>query len=111
MTIRKGQIGVPFRIATGFDMSGSTALSIIFTKPDGTTLTKTNPDVTAPAVALVNDPDLGNVAASTYFEYTNAIDDYDQVGDDWEACAIYVDGTPKSYPTTPAVFEVLEGCG
>jgi len=109
MSIRVGQVGVPFRVATGFDMSGSTALSLIFTRPDGTQLTKTNPDVTAPAVPLAGDPDLGSVAASTYFEYTNTVDDYDQEGT-WEVCGIYTDGTPKVYPTSPVSFTVLEGC-
>jgi len=109
VSIRKGQIGIVFRIATGFNMSGSTALSITFTDPDGAQVTKTNPDVTAPAVPLVNDPDLGDVNASEYFQYTNTIDDYDQAGD-WTACGIYTDGTPKVFPTAPVPFTVLEGC-
>jgi hypothetical protein len=117
MTMKKGSIGVPLRIATGFDMSGSTSLTMILTKPDGTQLTKTSGagEVSAPAVALTNDPDLGNVAASTYFEYTNAVDDYDVVGDiadanAWTVCGIYNDATPKVYPTAPVPFTVLEGC-
>jgi hypothetical protein len=116
MTIKKGSIGVPFRLATGFDMSGSTALTMKFTKPDGTILTKTSGggEVSAPAVPLINDPDLGNVPASTYFEYTNTVDDYDQVGlstdpNPWKVCGIYEDGA-QTLPVSPVPFTVSEGC-
>jgi len=116
MTIKSGSIGVPLRIATSFDMSGSTSLTMIITKPDGTVLTKTSGagEVSAPATPLTNDPDLGSVAASTYFEYTNAVDDYDQTGDatdtnPWKVCGIYVDAS-QTLPTAPVPFTVLEGC-
>ena len=116
MTIKVGSIGVPLRIATGFDMSGSTSLTMDITKPDGTVLQKTSGagEVTAPAVPLVDDPDLGNVAASTYLEYINAVDDYDVVGDasdinSWKVCGIYEDAT-QTLPVPPAPFTVLEGC-
>ena len=116
MTIKVGSIGVPLRIATGFDMSGSTSLTMVITKPDGTKLTKTSGagEVSAPAVPLVNDPDLGNVPASEYFEYTNAVDDYDVAGDKtdtnpWKACGTYVDGS-QTLPVSPVPFTVAEGC-
>ncbi len=116
MTIKVGTIGVALRIATGFDMSSSTSLTMIITKPDGTKLTKTSGagEVSAPAVALVNDPDLGNVDASTYFEYTNAVDDYTEQGlstdtNPWKVCGIYEDGT-QTLPVSPVPFTVLEGC-
>ena len=96
MTIKVGEKGQPFRIATGFDMSGNTALSIAFTAPtDGTSFTATDlttPAVTAPAVALTNDPELGDVAASTYFEYTTDGTEFDIAGT-WTACAIYTDAS------------------
>ena len=96
MTIKVGEKGQPFRIATGFDMSGSTALSIVFTAPtNGTDFTRTNatsPAVTAPAVALTSDPQLGNVAASTYFEYTTDGTEFDIDGA-WTACAVYTDAS------------------
>jgi len=114
--IKKGSLGIPLRIATGFVMSGSTSLTMIITKPDGTKLTKTSGagEVSAPAVALVDDDDLGNVAASSYFEYTNSINDYDVTGlstDDnpWKVCGIYVDGV-QTLPVSPVPFTVLEGC-
>lgn len=99
MTIKVGEKGQPFRIATGFDMSGSTALSIAFTAPTGgTTFTvtqATTPAVTAPAVALTNDPGFTpaqSVAASTYFEYVTSGTEFDIDGT-WTACAIYTDAT------------------
>jgi hypothetical protein len=116
MTIKKGSIGVPLRIATGFDMSGSTSLKMDITKPDGTVLTKTSGagEVSAPAVALVNDPDLGSVDASKYLEYTNTVDDYDTIGletdaNPWKVCGQYVDAT-QTLPVSPVPFTVLPGC-
>lgn len=93
MTIKVGEKGQPFRIATAFDMSGSSALSIAFTAPTGgTDFTVTDPDVTAPAVALTDDPELGNVPASMYFEYTTTGTEFDIAGD-WSACAVYTDAS------------------
>lgn len=117
MTIKKGSVGVPLRIATGFDMSGFTSLTMDITKPDGTVLQKTSGagEVTAPAVPLVNDQDLGNVPASTYLEYINIINEYDVVGNasdtnPWKVCGVYEDATPKRSPVSPVPFTVLEGC-
>jgi len=96
MTIKLGEKGQPFRISTGFDMSGSTALNIAFTAPEGgtdfTATDLTTPAVSAPAVALTNDPELGTVAASTYFEYTTDGTEFDVAGT-WTACATYTDAS------------------
>ncbi len=113
MTITVGEVGRIFRYSTnGLDMSSSTGLTLNFTKPDGTILAKTeasaNP-VTAPAVALINDIDLGNQAASTYMEFTTVAADFDQEGD-WEVCGIYTDATPKLYKGNKVTFTVLEDC-
>ena len=73
MTIKVGERGQPFRIDASFVMSGNSGLEIKITDPDGveTTFTKsTTPAVSAPAVALVNDKELGNVPASEYWELT-----------------------------------------
>ncbi len=94
MTIKVTEKGQPFRIGTSYDMSGSTALSIAFTAPSGgTDFTATNlttPAVSAPAVALTNDPELGTVSASTYFEYTTDGTEFDIAGT-WTACGVYTD--------------------
>jgi len=113
MSIIVGQLGVPFRLTTGgFDMSTGPGYELNFTKPDGTTLQKdensSNP-VSAPAVALTNDPDVGNQAASTYFEFITVLADFDQAGT-WSVCGIYSEAS-KTLPTTADVeFEVLEAC-
>lgn len=77
-------------------MSGSTALSIAFTAPSGgtdfTVTNLTSPAVTAPAVALTNDPELGTVSASTYFEYTTSGTEFDVAGT-WTACGTYTDAS------------------
>ena len=117
MTIKVGSIGVPLRIATGFDMSGSTSLTMEITKPDGTVLTKTSGagEVSAPAVTLpLTDPDLPGALASTYFEYINAVDDYTETGlatdtNPWKVCGIYVDGS-QILPVSPVPFTVSAGC-
>lgn len=113
MTFRVGEVGKPFRYSTdGFDMSSSTGLTLNFTKPDNTTLQKTESSsnaVTAPAVALTNDPDLGTVAASTYFEFTSIAADFDQAGE-WTVCGIYTDGTPKVFHGNDKTFTVLDAC-
>ncbi len=113
MTVQVGQFGVPFRLSTnGLDMSTFTGFELRFTKPDGTSLIKNessaNP-VSAPAVALVNDPDLGNQAASTYFEFTTVVGDFDQDGD-WTVCGFATDAT-RGLPTIEDYeFIVLEEC-
>ena len=112
MSIYVGEVGKAFRYATSFDMSGSSGLTLNFTKPDGTTLQKTeasaNP-VTAPAVALTNDPDLGNVSANEYMEFTTVAADFDQAGT-WTVCGIYTDATPKIFHGASATFTVLAAC-
>lgn len=96
MTIKISEKGQPFRISTSFDMSGSTALQIEFTAPTGgtdfTATDLTTPAVSAPAVALTNDPELGTVAASTYFEYTTDGTEFDIAGT-WTACGQYTDAS------------------
>ena len=114
MSISKGEIGRIFNNATNFDLSGNSSLELIFTKPDGTEVTVTSassPAVTAPAVALVNDPDIGDQDASTYFQYINTdAAFYDQAGV-WTVCGVYVDATPKRYMQPAAIpFTVLDGC-
>lgn len=111
MTIKVTEKGQPFRIATGFDMSSSTGLSIKFTKPDATTFTvtqATTPAVTAPAVALTNDPELGTVAASTYFEYTTDGTEFDQAGT-WKACGTYTTAA-LSLQANEVTFTITASC-
>ena len=109
MTIKATEVGKIFRYATGFDMSGSTALSLKFTHSDNvTTFTATNPAVTAPAV-IANDPDLGSIPASTYMQYTTTGTDFTKAGT-WTVCGIYTDGTPKVFIGDDAQFTVGDAC-
>ncbi len=85
---------------TGYDMSDSTELTLVFTKPDGSTLTKTTATgVTAPAVAIES------ILASTYFEYTTIEGDIDQDGE-WSVQGKYEDATPKCFISGTDTFTV-----
>lgn len=107
-----GSAGLPFRYTTnGFDMSASTSLILNFTKPDGSTLQKTSGDpspVTAPAIPLVNDPNVQNQAASTYMQFTTEVADFDEPGT-WSVCGQYSDLT-RILPGTSVTFEVAPAC-
>ena len=110
MSLREGQVGGTFRANAKFDMSASTALSLTFTRLDGTTLTVTNPDVTAPAVP-VTDPTLGPLNASEYFEYIIQAGDIPEGSKgDWKVCGVYTDATPKVFPSATATLTILDGC-
>jgi len=112
LSIKATEVGKAFRYATSFDMSGSTGLTLNFMAPDGTTLQKTEITtnaVTAPAVALINDPDLGDVAASEYMEFLTIATDFTVEGA-WTVCGIYTDGTPKVFHGDSATFEVEAAC-
>jgi hypothetical protein len=68
MSFKLLESGKILRVASGFDMSSNTELTLTFTLPDATTTTK----LTADGVALgagVTDPDLGVLAANEYVEY------------------------------------------
>ena len=71
MSLTVGESGKLFYVATGFDMSSFTELEVVFTKPDGTTVTKSQ---TAGEVALGvaggTFPGVGAVLANEYMIYT-----------------------------------------
>ena len=99
MTIKVLEKGQPFRIDASFDMSGSSGLQILFTAPDNTTFTvdeASGSAVTAPAVALTNDPELGTVPASEYFEYTTTGSEFTVAGT-WTALGEYTDASLTLY--------------
>lgn len=98
--MRVGECGKTITCATGYDMSGNTELTLVFTKPDNSTLTKTTASgVTAPAQAL------GSLPASTYFSYTMGAGDIDQDGA-WTVQGTYDDATPKTFISDVATFTV-----
>lgn len=58
------------RLDAKFDLSDFTELSIIFCKPDNTSVTKTTADGVALGTVAVTDADLGELAADEYIEYS-----------------------------------------
>lgn len=109
MALKALEVGKIFRYATGFDMSGSTALSLKFTHSDGTTtFTVSDPDVTAPA-SNVTDADLGALLASEYMQFlTTAL--HFTISGTWTVCGTYTDGTPKVFIGDTATFTVEATC-
>ena len=113
--IKVGEKGQPVKIATDFDMSGSTGLQIVFTAPTGgtsfTATQATTPAVTAPAVALTNDPAFTptrSVSASQYFLYTTDGTEFDIAGD-WIACGRYIDATLE-LEADPVTITITASC-
>lgn len=104
-----GEYGVVFLFNTSYDMSANTQLTIIFTKPDGSTLTvnKTN------GVALGVSPIVTNIGifqANQYATYEFQNGDVNQAGD-WEAVLQY-DGAGGKHLIAPcAQFVVHPVCG
>lgn len=82
--------GIYFAFSTGFNMAGFVDLTIIFTKPDCTTLTKTNPQVTCPNTDLQTTA--GLFAANEYVLYQFEEGDVDQAGP-WSAIVEYEDAS------------------
>lgn len=109
MSLRIGEIGKTIRVNTDYDLSSNTQLTLTFTKPDGTTLTKTKTvdGVSAPAVD-VTDPDDPTVTflANEYMEYDTVSGDLDQAGT-WSVYATYNDATPKTFIGDVDRFTVL----
>lgn len=84
------EYGVWFWMSVGFDISGFTALTIEFTKPDGTALVVTNPDVEVGAMDV--NTVWGLFPANKYFAYRFQNGDVDQAGV-WSVRSTYLDGS------------------
>lgn len=63
-----GEYGLNYRLNANYDMSAFTDLSLAFTRPDGSVITKTNPAVSVIATPLVTP--LGTFAANQHIVYT-----------------------------------------
>lgn len=107
MTLKVGEFGKILRLDTNFDMSANTELTLVFTKPDGSTLTKTKTvdSVSAPGIE-VTDPDGVVFSANEYMEYDFVSGDLDQAGR-WFVRAEYDDATPKNFIGDTVEFTVL----
>lgn len=97
------EYGVVFAFSTSFDMSSFTSISVDFTKPDGTTLTVTNPSVTVPNTDLVTT--LGTFLANKYAKYVFQNGDVNQSGL-WSARVVYTDATPQHLISDVGTFTV-----
>lgn len=73
-----GEYGVLFQLSVGFNISGFTTLTLVITRPDGTSFTRTNPTVSAPAVDVMTT--MGLFLANTYGQYTFQVGDLSLAG-------------------------------
>ena len=92
MAFTLNESGKPLYLAASFDMSSNTELTMTFTKPDGTVVTKIKPDVvleTSPTTL----PDVGAVLANEYVSYTVEPLFLDQAGA-WCVYLTYDNTTP-----------------
>jgi hypothetical protein len=69
-----GEWGITYNLNQNFDISGFTILSLVITRPDGTTITRTNPQVSVGAAPLVTSDD-GTYATNQYAIYVFAVGD------------------------------------
>lgn len=106
--LRETEVGKIIRCsADGFNLSGNSELTLKFTgvTPPATFERVKVDGVTAPTVD-VEDPTLGTLLASTYFEYPVKATDSFTAGV-WTVTGKYEDATPKSFCSPPADFTVL----
>ena len=90
MALRLNEINKTLRVSSGgYDMSSNTELTIVFTLPDDTQVTKTSADGVVIG-AGVTDADLGVLAANEYVEYPTESGFLSQAGT-WGAYLQYDD--------------------
>lgn len=69
MTLKVGETGKIIRVNAAYDMSSNTEITLTFTKPGGTEVTKTLGAGELSLGAGVTDADLGALTANEYVEY------------------------------------------
>jgi len=107
VSLKVGEVGKVFRVATNFDLSGNTELKISFINPDGSQFEKTSANgVVAPA-SPVTDPVLGPLLASTYLEYPVEAGVFTVKGS-YKGFAVYEDATPKVFLGDVFSFSVTD---
>lgn len=94
MGFKVGESGKTLRVKAGYDMSSNTELTLTFTKPDATqvTKTKTGSQVSLGTIAVTDD-DLGVLSANEYVEYEIETGFLDQVGT-WSVYLTFTDTAP-----------------
>lgn len=98
-----GEWGITFNFNQNFDISAFSSLSLVVTRPDGTTFTRTNPQVSVGGVALITSND-GTYLAHQYAVYTFTDGDLTMPGT-YTARLSYTDAT-KHLVGDVASFEV-----
>jgi hypothetical protein len=109
VTVRVGEVGKALVVNTDFDLSGSTELRTVLTKPDGTIITKLTADgVSAPSVNLTIDVDgvSTTLLADRYVQYLTEAGVMTPAGT-WKIHVEYADATPKDFCGDTTIFQVL----
>ena len=75
-----GDTGKTLRVNANFDMSSYTELSLIFSHPKGTNITKTTANGVVLGTTSVSDPDIGTLDANEYVTYELEAGFIDQAG-------------------------------
>lgn len=107
----KNDQGKAFRVNAGFDMSSNTELTLTFTDPDGTEITKTTADGVIIGTGVTDD-DLGVLTANEYVEYPLEAGFLSKSAE-WCVYLTYINtaSTPDDiYNGAPATFTVEENC-
>lgn len=110
MTLKVGEVNKTIRVAGGFDMSSNTELTLIFTLPDDTAVTKTKSggEVTL-GTSNVTDEDLGALLANEYVEYSTESGFLTQIST-WKVNLTYENSvTSDVYIGTCGEFTVYAG--
>lgn len=99
-----GESGKLHRVNAGFDLSSRTDLSLTYTKPDGTVVTKTElGGEVSLGISPVVDPDLGSLSANEYVEYEIEPGFLDQANTSTASWKVYLTYT-NTTPTPDDVF-------
>lgn len=94
MSLKVGETGKTMRVAAGFDMSSNTELTLTFTLPDSSTVTKTKSGgEVSLGTSAVTDPDLGSLNANEYVEYEIESGFLSQSGT-WKVSLTYTNTSP-----------------
>ena len=87
MSVAIGEVGKVIILATGFDLSSNTSMTIKIVPPSGDDVTVATSRITAPN-SIFADPVLGNLAADTYMQFDTAAADF-LVSGDHVLCGTY----------------------
>ena len=112
MTLKATEVGKTVVYSTSFDMSSKTTVELKITYPDGSVVTIPDSRITVPAVPLSTS--IGNLAASTYMQFTTLATDFTDSNPnnavDYTICGTYNDATPKTFYGDDATISVEAPC-